>query len=113
MPSTTNGMSEQAEVTSTRHLQVLLDADRRIAVELLADASEMPLEALAREVTRRSGGTREAETLEVLFHHKHLPVLAEVGAVDYDAAAGRIRPHRPTIDDLNRLREQSSAVGTG
>lgn len=78
---------------------------RRIALELLEEA-DLPfaLEELATAITDRETelGTREAdapdagdvERVAISLHHVHLPLMADLGVVDYDAASKRVDAFR-------------------
>lgn len=78
--------------TSDRH-RVLAERDRRVVLDVLADrTAPVGLGELAAAVAaRESGGERaDEETIELVgirLHHNHLPMMADLGIIDYDPAA--------------------------
>lgn len=95
---------------SDRH-RLFAAEQRRIALELLEEADlPVALEELATAITDRETelGTREAdapdagdaERVAISLHHVHLPLMADLGVVDYDAASRRVEafraPEEPT-----------------
>lgn len=82
---------------SERHR--LLAAERRRLVRRILEAEPPPfsLEGLAAEVAARetAGGTVDEQTrkrVAIALHHDHLPELAAVGVLTYDAESNRIEP---------------------
>ena len=92
-----NGAVELTE--SARH-RLLAARQRRVVLELLADrTTAVGLEELAASVAERETPGQTAtstETQRVMtgLHHVHLPMLDDVGVVDYDPAANRVEAWR-------------------
>lgn len=94
---TATGLSE-----SERH-RVLADERRRAALDALAEMGtpttvEELTCAVAARVARDTDGTPDRRTVLLTLHHAHLPLLDQVGIVDYDRSttdveAGRVRVH--------------------
>jgi len=87
--------------TSDRH-RVLAAKHRRRALDVLAEqTTPVDLETLAAAVAAHEGEAgADEETVEqvtISLHHTHLPLMADVGVVDYDPDATLVEsyPHRP------------------
>ncbi|WP_436907912.1 DUF7344 domain-containing protein [Halosimplex marinum] len=85
----------------------LLAAERRRAVLAVLDerGAPTPLDELAEAVAarerERAGGSADGhDRLAVSLHHVHLPRMADLGVLDYDAGANR-------VDAVRALRERS------
>ena len=82
-----DGMYSLSE--SDRH-RLLASDRRRIGLEVLSEyRSPVGIEELATEIGKReadSGSVTEdaVERIAVDLHHVHLPLMAELGVVDYD-----------------------------
>lgn len=90
-------------LTESDRYRLLSAKRRRLVLELLSGATApVELEELATAV-----GTREAEAesterdgdIAVALHHVHLPMMADLGVIDYDPSSTRIRAWRG-MDDL-------------
>lgn len=84
-----------AVTTSERHR--LLSTERRRLVLRIFDEKPLPmsLEALAdtvaeHEATAGSPRVDTATSVRIALHHQHLPLMDDLGLVDYDADARRI-----------------------
>lgn len=82
--------------------RLLADERRRRLVDVLSNRrgpttlSEVATDLLARE-TGATGDGAEARLLAAL-HHKHLPMLAEAGLVEYDPERTRVDPHGSRLE---------------
>lgn len=78
--------------------RLLAAGRRRLALEVLAQGGPMGLEALSEEVVRREGRddvTRGAvERVVVDLYHRHLPLMADLGAIEYDRGSRRVEACR-------------------
>lgn len=73
----------------------LLGAERRrLALEVLAEDGATDLESLAEDIVRREGhgavteGTVRRVTVDL--YHRHVPLMADLGAVEFDRGSRRI-----------------------
>jgi len=79
---------------SERH-RLLASTQRRAVVGVLADRS-VPLElaelaaAVAAETAPETDDGRPAQQTATGLHHHHLPMMADIGAIDYDAATNTV-----------------------
>ncbi|WP_227131703.1 DUF7344 domain-containing protein [Halorubellus salinus] len=88
---------------STRH-QVLAEERRRTACDVLAEREhDVQLGDLADAVAGREASDHapaSTEAVRVTLHHVHLPLLDDVGAVDYDPSTTRVTPSAAPLDEL-------------
>ena len=74
--------------------RLLASERRRLALDVLADRERASLEDLAAAVADRGrpgGATRsDLRSVEIELFHRHLPLMAELGAVDFDREARRV-----------------------
>ncbi|MHB9288343.1 hypothetical protein ACKVMT_15040 [Halobacteriales archaeon Cl-PHB] len=82
------------ELTTSQRYRVLADDRRRATIEVLAERAEpMDLVDLAATVrSRDDGGETTDQRIEASLHHRHLPLLDDLGLVEHDAEANRVRP---------------------
>jgi hypothetical protein len=84
--------------TSDRH-RVLAARHRRRVLDALAErTTPVDLETLAAAVAAREEGGADEETVaqvSISLHHTHLPLMADVGVVDYD-------PDATLVESLSR-----------
>jgi len=83
---------------SDRH-RLLANERRRIALDVLELGGEaVDIEELAREVaTLETAGDVDQSIIDdvaLSLHHVHLPMMNDLGVVDYDATLGRVEPRR-------------------
>lgn len=79
-------------------LRLLASADRRTVLRTVAGRPEtdFSLDALADRVTReRASAEADHEAVRVSLHHRHLPMLAEAGLLEYDHRANVVRCRSP------------------
>ena len=83
-----------------RH-RLLASDRRRVALEILAE-SRVPIdfEGMAAEIAEREAGSETVdeatvERVAVDLHHVHLPLMAELGVVDYDLDSRRVNSDGP------------------
>lgn len=78
--------------------RLLAAGRRRLTLEILAEGGPMELEALSEEVVRREGRddvTEGAvERIAVDLYHRHLPLMADLGAIEYDRGSRRVEACR-------------------
>lgn len=88
---------------STRH-RVLADERRRTACDVLAEREhEVELSDLADAVAGREASDSapaSPERVGATLHHVHLPLLDDVGAVDYEPSTNRVTPNDSSLDEL-------------
>jgi hypothetical protein len=80
---------ELAELTTDEYHRVLAADRRRIALEVLEDrAGPVDLDVLAEAVAERErrgdANPADPDRVAVSLHHVHLPLLTDLGIVDYD-----------------------------
>ena len=82
--------------TSERHR--LLSAERRRATLRVLEERSLPigLDVLADAVLERergvdSPGPASAEAVRITLHHKHLPLMTDLGVIDFDPDAQQVR----------------------
>jgi hypothetical protein len=84
---------ELAACSDDERYRLLAAERRRVVLDVLADReAPIGLEALATAVAGRvsdveSPGAEETEQAMISLHHQHLPVMADVGAIEYDPDA--------------------------
>lgn len=107
-------MSEDDVATLSKEVfRALADRRRRDALLcLLEEDSALPLETLARETAARGRDQRpaavpaaEIDRVTVLLHHSHVPILADVGLVEYDVDSSFVAPS-------TRLEELEDVLGS-
>lgn len=84
------------ELSLSDAYRVLSSQRRRLALEAL-ESRDLPLslDDLATGIARLEGDNdgvapEPTERITVDLHHCHLPMLADVGIIDYDAATGHV-----------------------
>ncbi len=100
--TTGDGEREPRLTTSQRH-RVLANERRRIVCDLLAGHTEpVDLQTVTEAVRVREGADDgpNGDAIRIALHHSHLPLLDDVGLVDYDPASHRIVPHPASLDRL-------------
>lgn len=80
------------ELSESEQHRLLADERRQVVVESLPErGTELPLEELAASVLELEGdGTATRDEVAVSLHHVHLPVLDDLGVLDYDADSHRV-----------------------
>ncbi|MDS0259343.1 hypothetical protein NDI56_08060 [Haloarcula sp. S1CR25-12] len=89
-PESITGLSE------TEQYRLLSVERRRLVLDILEGQTATTLDRLASAVVRREPGLDPADVsatqrVRVSLHHKHLPLMAELGVLEYDDEANRIR----------------------
>ena len=73
---------------SDRH-RILANERRRVLIDVLVDCDPPvrlgELAADVRKIENRREATTTLETLQVVLHHQHLPMLSKYGLIRYDA----------------------------
>ena len=96
-----NAEQEVAHIATDDRHRLLANHRRRVVLEVLVDwQTPIQLEDLAAEVASREMDTERTEKIMISLHHRHRPLLDELGAVDYDPAERDVRKSRSTLDDL-------------
>jgi hypothetical protein len=96
VPDDTVQQPSPVRLTETERHAVLSADRRRVALDVLGSLpTPVSLDSLAESIaareTRSDAPERETvESVAVTLHHNHLPRLADVGLIEYDAASGRI-----------------------
>lgn len=94
-----------AEISEPERCRLLADERRRTALTVLAErSSAVTLTALATALgARESGRIDEQDShqmLEIRLHHVHLPLMDDVGVVDYDHEEHRVEPRQSRLEQL-------------
>lgn len=103
------GLSASAALDVSDLHAVLADERRRATLTDLADRSApVDVEALARSVAARESDrspesvpSELVERVHVTLHHVHLPKLADLGLVEYDATANAVTDVADGIGSLS------------
>lgn len=89
------------DLTETDAHRVLSSARRRVVLDVLEDRrTEVALDDLSAAVASQEDDVASTKRVGITLHHEHLPMLDDVGLVDYDAEARRVEPNRFSFDDL-------------
>lgn len=99
MSSPTNQTADESrgivDLTESERHRLLAVERRRVVLEALADGqSTFDLRELAREVAAREDGPTGEETVDAValaLHHVHLPKMADLGVVAYDATCQQVK----------------------
>ena len=84
------------ELTESEQHRLLADERRQVVLESLpGQGSELALDELAASVLERerddsNDGPATQNEVAVSLHHVHLPVLDDLGVLDYDADSHRV-----------------------
>lgn len=84
-------LATAADLSDDEQLQLLSNERRRAVLAVLAEA-EVPLtvDEIAPAVERRVPGNPHRRTVRVSLHHVHLPMLADLGVLEYDPDDHRV-----------------------
>lgn len=99
-----SGRVSSDTLTESDRFRLLSAKRRRLILELLSESTApVVLEELAAAVRTREDepGERDGD-VAVALHHVHLPMLADLGVIDYDPSSKRIRAWHGTDDLLDR-----------
>lgn len=83
-------------------LEALSNEWRRRTLSLLSGQETMSVDELVETLAAEADHRKPTETLHLELHHCHLPKLADIGLIRYDAERGRVRA-RTDIGDLDSL----------
>ncbi|WP_255196548.1 DUF7344 domain-containing protein [Halorarius litoreus] len=89
--------------TLDSYYHVLADERRRILVDALEPESSMTLDQLTREVYLREARTDPPETVRLSLIHQHVPLLADVDALEFDRQEEQVVAKEPAIAQLSSL----------
>lgn len=82
--------------------RLLAAGRRRLALEVLAGGGPTDLDSLAEEIVRLEGHDDATENsirrMKVDLYHRHLPLMADLGAVEYDRRTGRVEARRVEVE---------------
>jgi hypothetical protein len=85
-------------LTSEDRHRLLANDRRRRTLAVLDDLTPpLSLDELAAAVASRTDEQSGTRRVAVSLHHHHLPLLDDVGAVDYDPEANRVTACRATL----------------
>jgi hypothetical protein len=104
-PPTTDDDRAVIDLSADERHDLLAAERRRVVLEALVDREE-PVALVdlaewvaARETDAATPGEDATERVAVSLHHVHLPRMADLNVLDYDAAANRVE----AVDDLALL----------
>jgi len=93
MSQSTSAVDEPGTATLTeieRH-RLLASAERRAVLGLLAERSyPLDLRELAAAVAAETDDESAVDSTATALHHNHLPAMADLGAIDYNAATNAV-----------------------
>lgn len=93
---TPDGRAGTAEPTETERHRLLASERRRAVVDVLTTlAAPVDLEVLVEAVAAYEAGVDDPTDertgrVAISLHHQHLPMMAEVGVLEYDPSTNRI-----------------------
>lgn len=104
MSKTSNAEERAADRIATDDRFRLLAAERRRIVLDVLEGWNPPVELheLATEVARWEGEDEAGGRVALTLHHRHLPMMADVGALDYDPEEKTVTACWTTLDQLLR-----------
>lgn len=102
---TDDGTSIIGRTGSDYHRLVRDERRRRIVRVLLDRGTPIELSELATAVGTRAENAGVADDVSISLHHVHLPLLDDVGVVDYDPDACRVEDHDDALEQLDSLLE--------
>lgn len=94
----TDAQARRAELSeSDRHRLLGVERRRHVLSVLARRRPPVDVETLATEVAARESGVDgpdedAVERVAVSLHHTHLPLMADLGVVEYDPASGEVGP---------------------
>lgn len=91
--------------TLDTYYHVLADERRRIVIRLLEHESTVHFDDLARKVYQRESLTDSPEKVRISLIHQHVPLLADVGVLEYDREDEVVVGKEPAIEYLSALLE--------
>ncbi|WP_255171331.1 DUF7344 domain-containing protein [Natrononativus amylolyticus] len=100
------GMSNTAELSTSDQHRLLASERRRLTLDILdGNAAPIELTELATQIVAREDGsvpvTEDAvNRMAVSLHHIHLPLMAEMGVLDYEPHEHLIRYNLETSPHL-------------
>lgn len=86
-------------LTVAERCELLAAERRRLALDVIADRTgPLELADLAAAVARREDGLDAADAddrrrVRTSLHHRHLPMMDDLGLVEYDPDANLVEPH--------------------
>lgn len=104
--SSTSQPAKTIELTESERYRMLANEHRRLTLELLLDnQAPIGLKELAKAVVAKydegeGPGQEDVNRVMVALHHKHLPMMAELGTIRYDPSANCIEAVNVTPDLL-------------
>lgn len=93
MSQSTEGTDGAAvvDLSADERYDLLAAERRRLVVDALAERSApVALDDLAEAVAEREADESAAQRVAVSLHHVHLPLMADLGILDYDTGANRV-----------------------
>jgi hypothetical protein len=88
--------AQSLDLTETEYHRLLADTDRRTVLDVLgAQSTPIDLHELGRAVATEKGesGESERDAIEharVALHHIHLPLMDDLGVIEYDQESRRV-----------------------
>lgn len=100
-----NGRTSIPELTDTERHRLLAAERRRAVLDVLAERTPpVELEDLVEAIAAREDDAtitafEQERLVAISLHHNHLPMMTDVGAIDYDPATTRVESLRVSADD--------------
>lgn len=99
-----NGAEQEvARIDADERYRALSNEERRIVLDTLEDTASISLDALATEVATRKSDSRPDERVRISLVHQHLPLLADLGVLEFDEESKRITSIESVLEELLRL----------
>lgn len=92
----TGSPTESSDLSESDSLRLLESDRRKLSLDVLArrtapvELTDLAAGVAAREDDLEAADERTVDRVAVTLHHVHLPVMAELGVVDYDPDANRV-----------------------
>ena len=93
-------------ISEGEYHRLLSSERRRVALEVFDswgapyELGELAAAVASMEADDGEPDDAHVEEAAVMLHHVHLPMLSEIGVIEYDEEATRIVPSQPAIDAL-------------
>lgn len=95
------------ELAESERYRLLADEQRQVVLAVLAERTaplalpELVTEVKERETTGMGVESDAREKIRIALHHMHLPMMDDMGVVDYDPETQRIEPRELDSDRFN------------
>ncbi len=98
------GERDRTELSTTDCHRLLADERRRTLLDVLGDSTlPVDLTTLAEDLaTHDEDDAATVDELAISLHHRHLPMMDDLGVVDYDTDSRRVEVRRSSLELLDQ-----------